>query len=414
MRKQIIYAGLLSTASSLFIFSCQKEINQKEKQQEFFSATNNTNGKNENRIYVSDINQLYAAVNDPANVGALVVLEPGTYILSASYPNSGRLELQQDMELQGQPGNPEQIVIDQSALPSTSFTIPPSSRTGGIRMGKGGNTIEWLTVKGNSNALSAIDTDLPSNVTHVRIANLIVSGGQIGIDIRNRLAEHGGRIIEAEIEHNEIVGNTAGFGTGIAIQNANGATGAIINTNLNGNYVHGNRVGLRAFNNAASSTVSNGSINIQSTADRFEENGLGMYLNGGISQASTAVATGNSLNFEVHGSSIRYNNPVPTPPEIQLVGQGIPGGIFAVGGNKTTSGNNASNNKLVLSFWGSEISDNNGDINVFGAFSSSSSIAGINNLAEINLYGISANAIVVAVPSIPQELAGTNIVNVYK
>src|SRR6266496_5877103 len=261
MKKKIFYAVATVLFILLFLSSCQKEITYKEQPPEVASVVNN--GNNENRIYVSNISQLYGAVNDPANVGTLIVLEPGTYILSASYPNGGRLELQLDMELQGQPGNPEQVVIDQSALPSTSFTIPPSSRTGGIRMGKGNNTMEWLSVKGNSNALSAIDTDLPSNITHVRIANLIVSGGQIGIDVRNRLAEHAGRIIEAEIEHNEIVGNTASFGTGIAIQNANGATGAIIKANLSGNYVHGNRVGLRAFNNAANSTVSNSSINIQ-------------------------------------------------------------------------------------------------------------------------------------------------------
>ena len=418
MKKKNLYAVAIVLFTLLFLSSCQKEITYKEQQPEVASAANN--GNNENRIYVSDIDQLYAAVNDPANAESIVVLAPGTYILSASYPNAGRLELLENMELQGQPGHPELVIIDASALPGTSFVPPlnfPAARTGAIRIGRGFNSIEWLTVKGNSSAqaLSVIETDLIwTDVSHIRVAHSILTGGQIGIDIRNVGVASAGRIIDAEIEHNEAVGNTVAFGSGIVIQNANGATGAVIRANLNGNYVHGNRVGFRVFNNAASSTVNNGSITIQSTADRFEENGLGMYLNGGISQASTAIATGNSLSIEVHGSSIRNNNPVPMPPELQPVGQVPPGGIFAAGGNRTTAGSNASNNRLELSLWGTEIFDNNGDINAFGAFSSAASIAGTYNVAEINLHGVSTNAIVVATSSVPTEPAGTNIVNVFR
>ena len=54
-------------------------------------------------LNVADVEQLYAAVNDPANEGAAIILAPGTYVLSAltaagvARPNAGRLELQQDM-----------------------------------------------------------------------------------------------------------------------------------------------------------------------------------------------------------------------------------------------------------------------------------------------------------------------------
>jgi hypothetical protein len=44
------------------------------------------------------------------------VLAPGTYILNASYPNAGRLELLENMELQGQPGQPEVVIIDASVF----------------------------------------------------------------------------------------------------------------------------------------------------------------------------------------------------------------------------------------------------------------------------------------------------------
>ena len=108
----------------IFIFSsCKKQIDQPSNQQEISSVANK--GNNENRIYVSDISQLYAAVNDPANTGSKIVLAPGTYILDPNHPNAGRIELLENMELQGQPGHPEQVIIDASALPATSFNPPP-------------------------------------------------------------------------------------------------------------------------------------------------------------------------------------------------------------------------------------------------------------------------------------------------
>jgi hypothetical protein len=55
-------------------------------------------------VYVESVDQLYAAVNDPGNEGAIVVLAPGTYALVPGDINGGRLELQRDMELQGTPG----------------------------------------------------------------------------------------------------------------------------------------------------------------------------------------------------------------------------------------------------------------------------------------------------------------------
>src|SRR5688572_348938 len=296
MRKQIFLSGLFVASLSLFHLSCHKDVIEKKEQAEISSVANNGNGNNVNQVYVSSIAGLYAAVNDPGNAGNRIVLAPGTYILNASYPNAGRIEFQENMELRGQPGHAELVTIDASSLPGTSFVPPnnfPAPRTGAIRMGRGHNSIEWITVKGNATAqaLSVIDTDLiGSGVSRVKIAHSIFSGGQIGIDLRNVGVASIGRVLEAEIEDNEIVGNTIGFGSGIAIQNANGATGATIRANLNGNYVHGNRVGLRAFNNAATTTMNNGSISIGSKADRFEENGVGMYLNGGISQASTAIA----------------------------------------------------------------------------------------------------------------------------
>lgn len=52
-------------------------------------------------INVITVEQLYAAVNDPANADALIVLAPGIYTLSSTAPNQGSLVLQPHMGLAG-------------------------------------------------------------------------------------------------------------------------------------------------------------------------------------------------------------------------------------------------------------------------------------------------------------------------
>src|SRR5262245_56742486 len=52
-------------------------------------------------INVTTVEQLYAAVNDPANADTLIVLAPGVYTLSSTAPNQGTLILQPHMGLAG-------------------------------------------------------------------------------------------------------------------------------------------------------------------------------------------------------------------------------------------------------------------------------------------------------------------------
>ena len=79
-------------------------------------------------VYVTDVEQLYAAVDNPANMGATVVLAPGIYQLSPTDPagidrtNLGRLELQKDMSLYGVAGDRAAVVIDAGALLQPSFS----------------------------------------------------------------------------------------------------------------------------------------------------------------------------------------------------------------------------------------------------------------------------------------------------
>ena len=420
MKIKLFYKASQFLIVSILFSACKKEIMKEEMQVEIFSAVNDINNKSR-KVDVSTVEQLYTAVNDPENAGNEIVLAPGTYILNPGYPNSGRIELLHDMSLRGHPGKAEQVIIDGSALPGSSFLLPPHptfpgvKRTGVIRMGNGTNSLEWLTVKGHAttNAYSVIETDLnTTSMTNIKVAHCIVTGGQIGLNIRNREPEASGRIIEVEIANNEFTGNLTGFGQGIGFFNARDITGGIIRAKLRGNYVHGNRIGLRAWN-----VVSNQCrIEIESNADRFEDNGAGLALLGAFNEYPNYTANDNYVSFEAYGSTILNNLGVPAPPS--GTAQVFSGGMMAIGAMVSVNSfpGTTSNNRLDIKFWGCQFEGNLApyDINALGARSTypSATPAGTNNIVNIHLNGISANATSNAITSFPTEPAGTNIVNI--
>ena len=198
---------------------------------------------------------------------------------------------------------------------------------------------------------------------------------------------------------------------GILIQNANGASGAIIRASLSGNYVHGNKIGIRSFNVAGGiNTIHSASVVIESNADRFEENGLGIALVPGISEGPTATANSNFVDFEAHGTTIKHSIGA-IPPETFNPSCGI----VVMGGFKFSTGE-ASNNRVTMKLWGCTISDNQGaaDIYAYGAYSEIANPAGINNRVQIQLNGVSRNATDMVIGSLPVEPAGTNVVNIIR
>src|SRR5258707_8398024 len=62
-------------------------------------------------IQISNVEELYSAVNNSANAGTTLVLSPGTYMLSATdanglpRPKGGRIEMLPDMSLIGVEGD---------------------------------------------------------------------------------------------------------------------------------------------------------------------------------------------------------------------------------------------------------------------------------------------------------------------
>jgi hypothetical protein len=365
-------------------------------------------------VFVADASQLYAAVNDPLNKGAAVILAPGTYVLSATdaanvpRPNGGRLELQQDMSLYGVVGIREAVVIDARELPSSSFTfgLPAGQRTGVIRTGRGSNTIEWLTVLGKPEAAAGIETELPgTSSTRIRVAHVVSDGSSRGIDVRNAgWANNAGRRIDAEIVDNELRGPTQvqGMSEGIRLANFIGADGGTIVAILSGNRADGFQLGCIVANNRSSDAT----VWVRSSGDRFSANARGCLIVGGLNQAATGVANRNSTVFAAFGSKFVDNT-------AQIAGID-PGGIRVAGSLSTTGVNTTSDNTVSVWLSGSKVSDNQVvDFEAFGAIQTAmSGISGTNNHVTVALRGVSSQIEVVAVDSLPEDPSDSNTVTV--
>jgi hypothetical protein len=367
-------------------------------------------------IRVTDVEHLYAAINNPANEGARIILSPGIYVLSATdpagaaRPNGGRLELQRDMSLYGTSNERSAVVIDERGLPMSSLRFAFGSTvlpTAPIRMGRGTNAIEWLTALGNAIAVASVATDLGGMpATRIRIAHLVTSGAPRGLDVRNVGTVMAERRLEAEI----VDGDFSRSVEGIRISNAAKADHASIDVVMRGNRSYMNTVGCIIENNVTNFAT----ISVQSYDDRFEDNGLGCELGGGF--VGPGAANSNSMELEAHGSSFSnntrtefFNTNGPIFTEF--------GGLLVVGGHALTSVNTTSDNVVTVRLWGTKVAGNqNVDFEAFGAWSEAGlpGIAGTNNHVTIELHGVSKQIDVEAIASQPADPTGTNSVTVIR
>src|SRR5262249_19231940 len=132
-----------------------------------------------------------------------------------------RRDLQLDMSLVGVENDAGAATIDASTLLQSSFNFK-IGRTGIIRTGRGNNTIEWLTVRGNPLAAAAISTDLLQKdladiamPPTIRVAHVVAGGSARGVDIRNATADTKSRRIVGEIEDSDFYWASKEFGSRI-------------------------------------------------------------------------------------------------------------------------------------------------------------------------------------------------------
>ena len=375
------------------------------------SASENAPTGDGSVVDVADVERLYAAVNDPTNEGATIVLAPGTYVLSAKdasgvgRPNGGRLELQQDLSLSGLADDRDAVTVDATGLPASSFKMS-FGRTGVIRIGRGRNAVEWLTVAGNPLAAAAVETDLGnSSEAWATVAHVVAGNSARGVDVRNVGAANAGRLLHAEITDGEFFRGSEG----IRVANFFGAHGGQIIVEMSGNRAYENVLGCIIVNNRSNSAT----IQVRSNGDRFYDNGGGCLVVGGLASAGAVVSS--STVLEAHGTAFidntrteYFNN---TGPDF-----GPPAGLLVVGGEVLSSVATTSHNSVVVKLWGCKVTGNQRvDFEAWGARSSDPSrVAGVDNHAVIELHGVSKQIDVAGGNSSPDDPSGSNTLTIVR
>ena len=357
------------------------------------------------QVNVGTIDELYSAVNNSANAGSQVVLATGKYILSATdsggaaRPNGGRLELQENMALLGARGNRGAVIIDAINLPATSYTSPIPN-TGAIRLGKGTNAVEWLTVRNSGAGGAGVIVHLVGPGTaYVRIAHCILTGGHRGIDIRNAAGGAAGYLIDAEIVDNDLHNNRISSATGMRIINLQGVAGNSISAYLSGNRIFDNQQGLIVENLGG---TNGGIVSIYSSGDRYYQNGGGAVIGGSFGPTNNST-----VNFTAVGSVFENNNGSTNFYR---------GGLIVAGGVSFQTANGGSNNTANATLRNCRFGNNQvADLAAFGASSLPATIgpAGTNNRATVKLFGtVTPNLI--AADSDPANPSGMNSVSVIR
>lgn len=309
-------------------------------------------------IPISSIDELYSAVNDPANAGATLALAPGTYLLSVSdgagvaRANGGRIELQADMSLRGLEGDRTAVVIDAVNLPASSFpqtvngiNLGPNAA---VRLGRGRNTLEWLTVRDAWLGQANIDTGLQPldpGPAVVRIAHVASTGSTRGLNVLNFGTLASGQTIEAEIVDSLFYENIFNLSEGVRLGNFQGAQGSTVNARMSGNVFWGQMQGRLIVNNRAS----NSTINVESSGNLFHDNGAGTIIVGGLSSNNTR-ADGNIINVDVRGDRFISNTRHSDFDN---------GGVVVLGSeNVSPATGGGSGNVVHVRLWGCRMSEN--------------------------------------------------------
>src|SRR5262245_46134124 len=275
-------------------------------------------------------------------------------------PTDGRLELQTDMSMSGVTGHPEDVVIDSSdAVNGPAFALGGGLGNGGtIRIGRGRNSVEWLTVVGGSSSAAGVQTDLVGAPAILRVAHVVSRGSIRGLVVRNLGPAAAGRPIVSDLADNEVFENTPMNRQGIRFVNSS-ADGASIVAMLHNSRSHDNNQGFLASNERSS----HASITIDSHDDRFEDDLIGGAIYGGLANGP-GTFSGNTVTFTMHAGSFAGSHGTVAP-------QNLTAGLSVIAGAVTQpqgTANSASSNTVRVSIWGTKFDDNAAlDVEAWGA-----------------------------------------------
>ncbi len=364
-------------------------------------------------VTISNIDTLYKYVNDPNFAGATLQLTAGTYSLNPSKPNAGRLEPQNGMSIRGVQNNPTAVIIDASALPGPSFdpNNTGAATTGAIRLGRGTQTLEWLTVR-NSAGVAAIETDLtsiyPPNIT---LSHVDSYGNRRGLDARNAGSAQAGRIMVIAVRDSHLHDNLVNAGAGIRFVNQNGANGAVIVATLERNNLSHNRQGIFAGNNVTVGST----ISLVSTDDTLSDGGVGIAIAAGVGMTSSNTVSASLMR------PVIQNNMHALPP-----GFTFNTGISVEGGSTTALTDVANSNTAAMSVISPKFGGNYqnagtcqvgvvlpaADVRAWGARSTTTNRAGMFNTGSVAIVGATPAPYTCKIASDPAEAVPTNVVNI--
>jgi hypothetical protein len=368
-------------------------------------------------LNVSNVEDLYAAVNNPANAGAIVVLASGTYTLTVKdasnqpRPNGGRLVLQSGMALVGQntyvdfdgdgvwdprddnnDGFPDtdpvrglifadpasETIIDAINLSGVPGAIP-GAIPGAVRVGLD-NRVEKLTVRNTNNINAGIDVNVVPAIGGMRaeIRDCLVEDGRRGIRLLVGQRQSG-LDSSAVLERNILRRNTgtAGFGIQIAIQGASNSSSDVIVRN---NLLYANRWGLFVGGEGSTNVQSH----VLSMRNVYRQNELGLNMDAGRDAFSAGLPSGGN-GSSIHLTSVEdkiFNNSGTS------VVAGLGGGVVAIAGLITDArATPSSNDALDLQFLGTRWAGNfqgtsRQDLRVYGSLAAAG-LPGTNDTARV-------------------------------
>jgi hypothetical protein len=387
---------------------------------------------------VNNVDALYQAVNDPENLGAIVVVASGTYALTTkdgngqNRVNGGRLVLQSGMALIGQnqyvDSNHDGIwdprddnsdsIADTDPLRGLIFAVPTSETIidsanlvsggqGAIRVGRD-NRVEKLTVRNTAGIGAAIDVNVLPSVAgmHAEIRECLLEDGQRGVRLQN--IQLNGIDSSAVVERNISRRHTGAlFGFGIQVQNGN-STDSSWDVVVRNNLLYANRFGLFVAGSASTAVDSR----VVSMRNLYKLNQTGINLFAGVDSGNIG-GNGNSIHLTSVDDEIVDN------AEVDTVGR-LGAGVLAVAGiRNVAAATPSSGNELILQFIGTRWARNfqgstRRDLVVYGG-AAVAGIPGINNTARVLVRKNASNGdagIFQFIDSQPVDLSGTNSVTV--
>jgi hypothetical protein len=365
-------------------------------------------------VHVNTVDQLYAAVNEPANADALIVLAPGIYTLSSTAPNGGTLLLQphtglvgyneyQDVDGDGVwdevdwPAEHRVPVTRALARPKTDTIIdgtPLTINAGVIRVGRldgqqeADNSVSRLTIKGGLPAgtdaggaeVSARALPLGSSI---RVTDCVLETGQRGIylvSVLNNVTSH--LVAERNIlrDHDltpQTTGSSRGWGIHLDPEGSNGIalSNVSLTAHLRHNRFYNNRIGLHivhvGMDDSDNTVVSHSNIydsQIQSSGG-FPGIGTGIFTH--ISSASADTHRNRAKLISINDTIV--NN----------VGNG---GVFAF--FEAPSGNVLEDNDISLSLVGATFAN----LNAAGGLEGDQNRTTMGKRADVTLDELAPNS----------------------